>query len=49
MFPVILIVLVVIAAIAFTVASQAQGGLIGHHSYNNRQNDAAGAREDHLN
>jgi hypothetical protein len=49
MFAIVLIALVVIAAIGFTAQSARQGGLISHHSYNNRASDAAGAREDHLN
>ena len=39
--------LVVLAALAFSIKSERRG-LIGSHSYNNRANDAAGAREDHL-
>jgi hypothetical protein len=43
-----LIVLILIA-FGFRVGSERLGGLIAHHSYNNRANDASGAREDHLN
>ena len=48
MIAVILISLVIIAFV-FRIGSERMGGLIAHHTYNNRANDAAGAREDHLN
>jgi len=40
--------LVVIAALGFSIQSEKSGGLIGEHRYNNRANDASGARADHL-
>jgi len=48
MIAVILIALIIIA-FGFRIGSEQMGGLIAHHTYNNRANDASGAREDHLN
>jgi hypothetical protein len=42
-----LITLVIVAALGYSQAER-NGGLISHHSYNNRYNDASAAREDHL-
>jgi hypothetical protein len=42
-----LVTLIIIAALGYS-QSERRGGLIDHHSYNNRYNDASGAREDHL-
>jgi hypothetical protein len=44
----ILITLVIIVALGYSFQSEKTGGLIAHHRYNNRYNDASGAREDHL-
>jgi len=44
----ILVTLVIVAALVYAFPSGRKGGLIAHHSYNNRHSDAAGARDDHL-
>ena len=44
----ILITLIILAALGYSLGSERDGGLIARHSYNNRYNDASGAREDHL-
>jgi hypothetical protein len=44
----ILITLIVTAALGLSTRTRERGGLISSHRYNNRYNDAAGAREDHL-
>jgi hypothetical protein len=43
----IVVTLLIIVAVAFTHTGRA-GELIVHRPYNNRHNDASGAREDHL-
>jgi hypothetical protein len=43
------LIALILIAFGFRVGSEQLGGLIAHHSYNNRANDASGAREDHLN
>jgi hypothetical protein len=43
----IVITLLIIVAVSVTRTARA-GELIVHRPYNNRNNDAAGAREDHL-
>jgi hypothetical protein len=48
MFAAILITLIIIAALGYSMQTGQDGGLIGQHRYNNRHNDAAGARDDHL-
>ena len=40
--------LLVIIALGFSIRSEKSGGLITEHRYNNRDNDASGARADHL-
>jgi hypothetical protein len=45
--PALLITLIIIA-LGYSIQSERDGRLIAHHSYNNRDNDAPGAREDHL-
>jgi hypothetical protein len=42
-----LITLTIVAALGYS-QSERTGGLIAHHSYNNRYNDASAARQDHL-
>ena len=42
-----LVTLIIIASLGYS-QSERKGGLIGHHRYNNRYNDAPGARADHL-
>jgi hypothetical protein len=44
-----LLIGLIIIVFGFGVGSERMGGLIAHHTYNNRANDASGAREDHLN
>jgi hypothetical protein len=44
----ILIAFLLVAA-AYSIHARSNGGLIGEHRYNNRYNDATGAREDSLN
>lgn len=44
----ILVTLVILAALGFALNSRRPGGLILRHPYNNRYNDAAASREDHL-
>jgi hypothetical protein len=43
----IAVTLLIVAAVGFTRTARA-GELIVRHPYNNRHNDASGAREDHL-
>jgi hypothetical protein len=42
------ITFIIIFALGISLRSGRRGGLIAQHRYNNRYNDAAGAREDHL-
>jgi hypothetical protein len=44
----LLIALIVAVALAAVARFSGQPGLIDRHSYNNRANDASGARADHL-
>ena len=44
----IAITLTIAAALGHSVRSGRRGGLISRHGYNNRYNDAAGARQDRL-
>jgi high-affinity Fe2+/Pb2+ permease len=44
----IFIILVIISALGSSIQSEQDGGLISHHRYNNRDNDASGARDDHF-
>jgi hypothetical protein len=44
----ILIALIVFLGLGYAARSTRGYGLISTHTYNNRYNDAAGAREDHL-
>ncbi|HTU79363.1 MAG TPA: hypothetical protein VMF09_11440 [Solirubrobacteraceae bacterium] len=45
----VIVTVIVVAALAYALRSAGRGGsLIVHRPYNNRYNDAAGAREDHL-
>ncbi len=44
----ILITLLIIAALGYALRSERAGSLIVRRPYNNRYNDASGAREDHL-
>lgn len=44
----ILISLIIISALGYSIRPEQKGGMIARHSYNNRYNDASGAREDHL-
>lgn len=41
------VTLIVTAALGASMRSEERGGLINRHRYNNRYNDAPGAREDH--
>jgi hypothetical protein len=44
----IVVTIVIIAALAYALRSERTGELIVRRPYNNRYNDAAGAREDNL-
>ena len=44
----IAIAVLIAAALGSALRSERSGGLISSRPYNNRYNDAAGAREDHL-
>jgi hypothetical protein len=44
----IVITLLVVPLLGFTLRSGRAGELIAHRPYNNRYNDASGAREDHV-
>ena len=44
----IIVTLLVVAPLALGLRSKRNGGLIVRRPYNNRYNDASGAREDHL-
>jgi hypothetical protein len=44
----ITISLIIISALGYAMNAERDGGLIEQHHYNNRYNDASGAREDHL-
>jgi hypothetical protein len=44
----IAITLTITAALGYALRAERDGQLIVHRPYNNRYNDAAGAREDHL-
>jgi hypothetical protein len=44
----IAITLTIVAGLGYSFRSGRRGGLIARHGYNNRYNDAAGAREDGL-
>ena len=48
MFTALLITLLVVGFLGHALRSQRAGGAIVHRRYANRYNDAAGAREDHL-
>ena len=44
----IIITFIIVAAPGFALQLGQSGGVIARRPYNNRYNDAAGAREDHL-
>jgi hypothetical protein len=44
----LLVTLIITSALGASMRSEERGGLIARHRYNNRYNDASGAREDHL-
>jgi hypothetical protein len=44
----IIVSLIIIAGLGYAVGSGRNGGMIARRPYNNRYNDASGAREDHL-
>jgi hypothetical protein len=44
----LVVTLVIVAALGYGLRSEHPGRLIASRPYNNRYNDAAGAREDHL-
>jgi hypothetical protein len=44
----IAITVLIAAALGISLRTGRRDGLIARHAYNNRYNDAAGAREDHL-
>jgi hypothetical protein len=44
----LIVTFLVVAAVGHAPRSGREGGLIARRPYNNRYNDAAGAREDHL-
>jgi hypothetical protein len=48
MFTAIVITLIAIAVLGYAPRSGSAGQLITRRPYNNRYNDASGAREDHL-
>ncbi len=41
------ITLLIVAALAYGLRAEREGEMIPRHPYNNRYNDAPGAREDH--
>jgi hypothetical protein len=43
-----LIALIIVLALGYSTRSEQDSGLITRHLYNNRYNDAPGAREDHF-
>jgi hypothetical protein len=43
----IIVSLIITAGLAYAIGSGRDGGLIARRPYNNRYNDASGAREDH--
>jgi hypothetical protein len=48
MFTAIIVTLIVVAVLGYALAPGRTGQLIVRRPYNNRYNDASGAREDHL-
>jgi len=48
MFTAILITLVIVAGLGYALGSGRSGGSILYRPYNNRYNDASGARQDNL-
>jgi len=44
----LLAILIIISALGYSIRSEQKGGMIARHSYNNRDNDASGARDDHF-
>jgi hypothetical protein len=44
----IIVTLIITAALGLALGSERSGRLIARRPYNNRHNDASGAREDHL-
>jgi hypothetical protein len=44
----IFVTVLLVAALAYGLRAERNGGLIVRRPYNNRYNDASGAREDHL-
>jgi len=44
----VIVTLLVVAALGYGLRSGRTGALSARHPYNNRHNDASGAREDHL-
>ena len=44
----IIVTIIIIGALGYSLQSERDGDLITRHRYNNRYNDASGAREDHL-
>jgi hypothetical protein len=44
----IVVTLLITGALGYALSSRSADGLIGRRPYNNRYNDASGAREDHL-
>jgi len=44
----VIVTLIIVAALGYALRSERSGVLIARRPYNNRYNDAAGAREDHL-
>ena len=48
MFASIFVTLIIVAALGYGLRSERDGVLISHRPYNNRHNDAAGAREDYV-
>jgi hypothetical protein len=44
----IIVTLTIVALLGYALRSGRTGELIVHRPYNNRYNDASGAREDHL-
>ncbi|HEY4996709.1 MAG TPA: hypothetical protein VII03_01865 [Solirubrobacteraceae bacterium] len=44
----IFVTLIILFALGFSLRSSRDGSSIARHPYNNRYNDASGAREDHV-
>ncbi len=48
LFTATIVTLIVVGALGYALRSGRRGELIAYRPYNNRYNDASGAREDHI-